>query len=289
MRFSTSAALLALPLLAAAESPFEQYKAQFQNFLGSFGAKPAAAAAKEVVKDAAGAAAGAATDAAAAAAYAATGTHPVQAVEVLTLGNWKDTLYSNVQSGQTTPDEWWVLVTGRNKTCFGHCGRVESAFNESAALFAKQDKQPHLALLNCDDQPVLCNAWSASTASLWAFQMLPQPAEIDIWRRRMNITTTTAQDYVDIYNAERPEKFQLYHDGWFHPIDGPLAKYNVAVPIGYFFWVFNVIPSWAMMIGVSFLSRRMMNRQMGGNNDPARAAAAPAARPRGAAPGDARS
>lgn len=283
MRFSTSAALLALPILSAAESPFEQYKAQFQNFLGSFGAKPAAAAAKEAVKDAAGAAAGAATNAAAAAAHAATGTHPVQAVEVLTLGNWKDALYSNVQAGQTTPDEWWVLVTGRNKTCFGRlpaqtheacpcsdvadiccafqgqCGRVESAFNESATLFAKQDKQPHLALLNCDDQPVLCNAWSASTSALWAFQMLPQPATVDIWRRRMNITTTTAQDYVDIYNAERSEKFELYnHDGWFHPFDGPLAKYNLAVPIGYFFWVFNVIPSWVMMIGVSFLSRRMM-------------------------------
>jgi hypothetical protein len=123
MRFSTSAALLALPLLTVAEGPFEQYKAQFQNFLGSFGAKPAAVAAKDAVKDAAGAAAGAATGAAAAAAHAATGTHPVQAVEVLTLGNWKDTLYSNVQPGQTTPDEWWVLVTGRNKTCFGRLPR----------------------------------------------------------------------------------------------------------------------------------------------------------------------
>jgi hypothetical protein len=49
MRFSTSA-LLALPLLAAAaESPFEQYKAQFQNVLGSLGVKPAVAA-KEAVK-----------------------------------------------------------------------------------------------------------------------------------------------------------------------------------------------------------------------------------------------
>lgn len=129
MRFSTSA-VLALPLLAAAaESPFEQYKAQFQNFLGSFGAKPAAAAvAKEAVKEAAGAAAGvagtaaaAATDAAAtaaaAAAHAATGTRPVEGIELLTVNNWKDTLYSGVKPGSV--DEWWVLVSGRNKTCMG--------------------------------------------------------------------------------------------------------------------------------------------------------------------------
>lgn len=88
--------------------------------------------------------------------------------------------------------------------------------------------------------------------------MVPQPAEIDIWRKRLNLTTTTSQTFVDLYAADRADEFQLYHDGWFHPFDGPFAKYNAAVPIGYFFWIFNQIPSWAMMIGVSFLSRRMM-------------------------------
>jgi hypothetical protein len=124
MRFSTSA-VLALPLLAAAaESPFEQYKAQFQNFLGSFGVKPAVAA-KEAVKEAAGAAAGAAgaaAHAAGTAAHAATGTKEVQDVDVLTLDNWKDTLYSNVKPGSV--DEWWVFVTGGNKTCFGTLSQV---------------------------------------------------------------------------------------------------------------------------------------------------------------------
>ncbi len=105
MRLSTSA-VLALPLLAAAQGPleqFEQYKAQFQNFLSNFGAK-------------------ATTEAPSAK------THPVQAaeaaigatqVDVLTLSNWKDTLYGPVKADSTTPTEWWVLISGGNKTCFG--------------------------------------------------------------------------------------------------------------------------------------------------------------------------
>ena len=41
---------------------------------------------------------------------------------VLTLHNWKDTLFEPVLSRSpdvTTPEEWWVFFTGGNKTCFG--------------------------------------------------------------------------------------------------------------------------------------------------------------------------
>lgn len=101
MRFSTSA-VLALPLLAAAaESPFQQYKAKFQNFLGSFGASAPTAADEVPPVDAAKAKVGA------------------KKIETLTLSNWKDTLYGPVKEGATVPEEWWVLITGGNKTCFG--------------------------------------------------------------------------------------------------------------------------------------------------------------------------
>ncbi len=41
MRFPASTVLLALPILGvAAEGAFEEYKAQFQNFLSSFGVLP---------------------------------------------------------------------------------------------------------------------------------------------------------------------------------------------------------------------------------------------------------
>jgi hypothetical protein len=42
-------------------------------------------------------------------------------VDVLTLETWNQTLYNPVKPGATTPEEWWVLITGRNKTCFGAC------------------------------------------------------------------------------------------------------------------------------------------------------------------------
>jgi hypothetical protein len=141
----------------------------------------------------------------------------------------------------------------------GHCLKVESAFNEAAAKFTILPKAPHTAYLNCEDQPVLCNSWTAGTGSLWIFEMLPPPAKVDIWTRRLNLTTTTSETLLDLYESESETKdsFKL-HDGWFHPFDGPLATYGLALPLGYVLWVFNAVPSWAMMLVVSFISRTMM-------------------------------
>jgi hypothetical protein len=100
MRFSAATVLLALPVLAAAESQFEQYKAQFQNLLGSFGSYIPSPN-KHDAADAQSSKLGA------------------KKMSVLTLDNWKDTLYGPVKVGSTKPEEWWVLITGRNKTCFG--------------------------------------------------------------------------------------------------------------------------------------------------------------------------
>ncbi len=112
MRFSTTA-LLALPLLAsAAESPFEQYKAKFQNFLGSLGASPPAAGKADAP------AAAAVPSAATGKAAKAKAVEP-KPVATLSLNTWKDTFYAPVQPAATTPEEWLVLVTGGNKTCFG--------------------------------------------------------------------------------------------------------------------------------------------------------------------------
>ncbi|KAH8899714.1 hypothetical protein GQ53DRAFT_325298 [Thozetella sp. PMI_491] len=245
MRFSTTA-LLALPLLAAAaESPFEQYKAQFQNFLSSFGVKTPGSAEKE------------AAPATEAKPKASKGSSKAKEITTLTLENWNSTFYEPVKPGATTPEEWWLLVSGRNKTCFGHCLKVEAAFNESAVKFASLPKAPHLAYLNCEDQPVLCNGWSASTGSLWVFEILPQPAPINIYLKRLNLTSTTAQTFLDYHTEGVHETFKL-HDGYFHPYDGPIAKSGLSVPVGYFFWIFNLIPSWAFMIGISMLSRRVM-------------------------------
>lgn len=108
MRFSSSV-LLALPLTAfAAEEggAFGQYKAQFQNFLGSFGAKQAEQSEKVVKMKA---------EQAAVEPVAVEDAH----LATLTLGTWKDTLYGSLPADTTTPEEWWLFVTGRNKTCNG--------------------------------------------------------------------------------------------------------------------------------------------------------------------------
>ncbi len=114
MRFSTTSALLALPLLGAAAEDggvFGQYRAQFQNFLGSFGAAlPKAATSEEPAP------AGATPASRSRGGTATTGVRPLHN---LSLNNWKSTLYEPVKEGATTPEEWYVLVTGRNKTCFG--------------------------------------------------------------------------------------------------------------------------------------------------------------------------
>ncbi|TDZ67300.1 hypothetical protein CTRI78_v002995 [Colletotrichum trifolii] len=264
MRVSATT-LLALPLLAAAaESPFEQYKAQFQNFLSSFGAS-APSPSKEEAPEA-----------------AAPETTTAKQLSVLTVENWKDTLYAPVKSESATPEEWWVLITGRNKTCFGHCGRIETAFNESAVKFAKLPESPHLGLLNCDDQPVLCNAWSAGTASIWSINMLPAGSEVDIWRKRLNVTTTTSDDIVDLWKKGNKEDWVLT-ENIFHPFNSWVAKNGLSIPVGYFFWAFNLMPNWLFMLLISFGSRTLMNRRMNntlntreGGAGAASAAAAPA-------------
>lgn len=137
----------------------------------------------------------------------------------------------------------------------GHCGNIEQAFNETAAKFALQPNAPHMGMLNCDDQPVLCNVWSAGPGWLWDFEMLPAPAAIDIYKKRLNLTTTTADEIVALQGKK--DEFTLLESFW-HPFNGRAAELGVAVPFGYFLWFFNLMPSWAMMLAISFFSRTMM-------------------------------
>lgn len=101
MRFSSSTVLAALPALAAAQdSPVDQYKAQFQNVLGQIGGYIPNPGRYDPV----------------AALEAKTGA---MRLDILSLENWKDTLYEPVAADATTPEEWWLLVSGGNKTCYG--------------------------------------------------------------------------------------------------------------------------------------------------------------------------
>ncbi|KAK4644927.1 hypothetical protein QC763_309260 [Podospora pseudopauciseta] len=283
MRFSTATAALAAlgPLsAAAAESPFEQYKAKFQNFLSSFSGSAGIPEAADNVQ--------------VPIPKPKSKTVEPKKIDTLTLANWKDTLYAPVHAEATIPEEWLVLITGGNKTCFGRCDKLDTAFSQSALKLASLKPTPdnlHLASVNCDDEPVLCNSWSASTGVIWLFEILPAPTETGLYVKRLNTTTVTSQDIVDAYVAPKEEWTKVESDSYFHPIDGFFAKNGLAVPLGWFFWGLNAVPSWVMMLGVSFVSRSMMNKRVEGMaGGPRAGAGAPAAAaPRGAAPGDARS
>ncbi|KAH8842425.1 hypothetical protein MCOR27_005757 [Pyricularia oryzae] len=274
MRLSTPL-LLALPVLGvSAEGAYEQYYAKFQNFLGQFGATPPSATPE-------------ADKAKSSDASTATGSQaPAKPIEVLTLDNWKDLLYGPVKSTSTEPEEWWVMITGGNKTCWGRCAMPEAAWNASAPKIAALPNSPHLGYLNCEANPVLCNVWSAGAPSIWSLKMKPAPSEVEIVIKPLSRNETTAQTIMDIYEEGfvkgNKDKWVL-NDSVFHPFNGFFAKNSLSVPVAYVLWFFSVVPNWAVMLCVSFMSRSMMNRRMGVDQ----AGAGQAAR-RGAPPGDAR-
>lgn len=270
MRLSTPL-LLALPVLGvSAEGVYEQYYAKFQSFIGQFG-ETAPSAAPQADK-------AASPDAKA----ASSGKMQAKPIEIFNLGNWKEILYRPVKPTATEPEEWWVMVTGGNKTCWGHCGMAEAAWNASASKIAALPNSPHLGYLDCEANPVLCNVWSAGSPAIWSLKINPAPSDVEIYLKPLSRNETTPQTIMDIYEEGfvkgDKDKWQL-NESAFHPFNGFFAKNGLSIPVAYILWFFGVVPNWAVMLCVSFFSRSMMNRR------PAGAAQAPR---RGAPPGDAR-
>lgn len=210
----------------------------------------------------------------------ASGAAKIAELKVSRLGlNNHDTL---IKPGAATAtpgiESWMVFVTGGNKTCFGTCGRAETAFNESVPLIAASSNPPNLALLNCETDGVLCHAWAVSPPSILHMQ-LPQPLPDQstpastVRSIAVNRTTVTAPEIASLVLQDKYLGTEPY-EGIFHPFDGPLAKYGLSIPVGYAIWGFSQVPSWAFMIGISMLSRTLMSRRM----------APAAARPAEAAP-----
>ena len=160
----------------------------------------------------------------------------------------------------------------------GHCLGAEAAYNATAAKFATLPNTPHMAVINCETDPLLCNVWSASPGSLWIVEMLPPPAAINIYSHRLNLTTTDVKTFTDLQALDSRESLRL-NDSVFHPFDGWFARNHLSLPFAYFLWFFNLVPNWLFMLIVSFVSRTMMSRRMeghGNRREGAAAAAAPA-------------
>ncbi|KAK5107059.1 hypothetical protein LTR62_001909 [Meristemomyces frigidus] len=268
MRASTFA--LALPALASAQQyPFQDQIAQVTNqvkgFLGQ-ATSSAASAAQHIPTSIPNPAAIASAKIAA------------LNVEPLTLENHKQLLQPGGATSTPGIETWMVFVTGANMTCVGSCERAEIAWNESTALIAASPSAPRLAMLNCDADPVLCNAWAMSPPTVIHIQ-LPQPLAdqstpaTTVRSISMNRTTVTAPEIAALHLENKYLETEPY-EGFWHPFDGPLAKYGAAIPLAYVIWGFSKVPSWAFMIGLSFLSRTFMQRRMPQAQGGARAAPA---------------
>jgi len=241
MRFSRTS-ILALPLLAAAaqqQNPLDQVKetAQYyldkvQSFIPHYNTYHAAEAA--------------------AAKFGGSN------IDILTIDNWQSVLKSSVKPASKGPEEWWVLLTG-NKSCHGMCATVNTAYNETALLFKVDPTAPNLAYVNCDYQPILCNSWAAGPASLWIFEVgVTAPTPIHVVT--LNTTTVSVKTFTDL-KLSKSWKEKPAYEGYFHPFDGPLAQFGLAVPLGWVVWVFSIVPSWVFMISISFLSRTFLTRK----------------------------
>jgi len=253
--------ILALPLLAVAQQdPFEQAKAQAQYWfdkISSYIPNPSRA---HTPPQAAAKAGG-------------------KTLNILTLNNWEHTIRSSVKPASTEPEEWWVLLTGGNKTCFNQCGKVETAFNETAALWSLDSTAPHLAYLNCENEPVLCNSWGAGPPSLYIIEVSAPGLPVDVRVQGLNTTSTNVKTLTDLHATKEWKTLKL-QDGYFHPFDGPLAQYRLAVPLGYVFWFFNIVPNWLFMILISIFSRNIMGKRAVGPQPGTTPAGAASAAPR---------
>ena len=188
-------------------------------------------------------------------------------VKTLTRTNWRSALTPSTKNPTTsTVVTYMVLVSGGNKTCFGLCDRLENAWNHAAAYLSVTTSPPELAYINCDVEAVLCAIWAAGPPALWHIQrpVIGQSAGqsaagTDIRIIPLNHTTVVENDIVKIHTEETWRNRPLY-EGMFHPFDGWLAKAGgLNVPIGMTLFGFGLVPSWAIMIGVSFASRSLMS------------------------------
>ena len=180
----------------------------------------------------------------------------------LTKENWKQVITSSATDPFDGPETWMVFFTGGNKTCYGHCTGVEQAWNESAAILARDPSAPKLASANCDKSPVLCAMWSAGPPTIWHIQLpISQPdqstAATTVHIVGLNTTTTTAKDIVQIHTAKTYEKTPAY-EGALHPFNGWVAKFGLIQPFAYVMYGFANVPSWAFMIVISMVSRSIM-------------------------------
>lgn len=116
--------------------------------------------------------------------------------------------------------------------------------------------------MNCENDKILCSIWVAGAPTVWHLQV-PQvsteeprlPYSLHIVA--LNSTTVTPEAIYKIHSEQTYQNVPLY-DGVLHPFDGWLAQYGLNVPLGYLMFGFSAVPTWVVMIAVSYFSRTYM-------------------------------
>jgi len=197
----------------------------------------------------------------------------------LTLSNFRNTVrpsfsdHSNSPSSGAGIEEWFILITGGNKTCTGQCGLAEEAFNASIPMIvtsatvgnreagSQEAQYPKFGLLDCESEPVLCHTVGSRPPTVMHVA-LPRPAAdqstpaTTVRYIHLNRTTTTKGDVAALYTERKYEDTKPY-EGILHPFDGPL-KGGLDVAVGYVLWGWSLLPTWALMLVVSLGSRVFM-------------------------------
>ena len=104
---------------------------------------------------------------------------------------------------------------------------------------------------------MLCTSMNAGAGSLWSIELSPPPGDVDVYRKRLNLTSTTTDDFLALWEAGTKEEWTRV-SGAFHPFTGWLAQRGLATPFGYVMWALNILPQWVFMLLVSMLSRTFM-------------------------------
>jgi len=183
----------------------------------------------------------------------------------VTLENWQQVLSADPSATTAGPEEFMLYITGGNKTCYGLCDNATKAWNGSVALLSASPGAPKFAVLDCESQPVLCNAWAVGPPSIYyisiphalADQSAPAPL---IYYIPLNRTSVTSSEIAAISTKSTYKNVEPYEGIW-HPFTGLIAQYQLGVPIGYVLWGFSKMPSWLPMIMISFFSRSFMGRR----------------------------
>jgi hypothetical protein len=246
MRFSTTLLILPALVLAQEQKPLGDFGAQVSAQVNSWFEKAKAYIPPAIYSPTAAVAAKVAS----------------KNVVHLHKDNWQETLVPSTTAKSTGPDNWMVLISGGNKTCYGKCEDVERAWNESAALFAVDPTAPHLGYIDCEADGVLCAQWATGPAAIYYIEFQKPTADqskpsTTVHIVKLNTTSVTAKEIVEIHTKKTYENEPAY-EGYFHPFDGLVAQYGLTVPVGWLVYGYSLIPSWLFMISISFITRTFM-------------------------------